>query len=269
MWLTVDLNSPFFSFVEGTDGDGKQVNHFVSERFGGVTWKVYLCHMIVPLHVCLDQRIPVGTAEGKTVHVVVASVDALLADEGLQAECLPMFSPVRRAKVEAYKHPRSRCLSIGVGLLLDRLLAEVGLRERDMDYVEGEHGKPSLVGFPDIAFNLSHSGSMVAAAMTVGTEHIGIDIQRIARYRPELVRRVFSDADRAKLAALATDAERERLFTRLWCRAEAYAKATGAGLQWPFCDPPSEAVFHEFDVDADYCCVMCTITRSTSLTYNQ
>lgn len=211
--------------------------------------KVYLCGMKVPIIPLLCRDITLPDEVGWGIRFCVSDVYPLLADEVLQDEWLQRLSATRRAKVEACAHPRSRCLSMGVALALDGLLQDLGLRERDMSYVENEHGKPLFVEHPEIAFNLSHSGRLVAAAIAPSHVRIGIDLQRIGRYRPELVRRVFSVRDREALASARNEADRERLFTQLWCRAEAYAKATGDGLQWPFPEPPAEARFFDFDVD--------------------
>lgn len=226
------------------------------------------------LELLLDTRIPfVVNGETIDVRLLVGDVSALMADDALQAEALTQLSPFRREKALAIKHPRGRAQSIGASLLLDALLAEQGLHERDMNYVVGEHGKPELEVKSEqftLPFNLSHSGSMAAAAMVemrdkrleMRYSSLGLDIQRITRYRPELVRRVFSAADRQLLAAVPDESSRERLFAQRWCRAEAYAKATGLGLQWPFPTPPATALFHDFEVGNDYCGSLCLIPPS-------
>lgn len=214
----------------------------------------------------LDTRIPY-TINGETIDVrlLVGNVSALMDDDTLQAEALTLLSPFRREKALAIKHARGRAQSIGASLLLDTLLREHGLCERDMNYDIGEHGKPSfvhpssLIPYPS-SFSLSHSGSLAAAAMA--SRPLGLDIQRITRYRPELVRRVFSAADRQLLAAAPDEPSRQRLFAQLWSRAEAYAKATGIGLQWPFPTPPATALFHDFEVGNDYCGSLCLIPPS-------
>ena len=226
------------------------------------------------LELLLDTRIPfVVNGETIDVRLLVGDVSALMADDALQAEALTQLSPFRREKALAIKHPRGRAQSIGASLLLDALLAEQGLHERDMNYVVGEHGKPELEVKSEqftLPFNLSHSGSMAAAAMVemrdkrleMRDSFLGLDIQRITRYRPELVRRFFSAADRQLLAAAPDESSRERLFAQRWCRAEAYAKATGLGLQWPFPTPPATALFHDFEVGNDYCGSLCLIPPS-------
>ena len=286
-------------------------------------------------HIVLDRILPAGeaTEEGKAaccVHLLVADVSELMADEELLAQQAATLSPQRQAKAAAISNLRNRALSVGVALLFDRLLQEVGLREHDMEYVEGEHGKPEAMMNMEILkngnieklkgrnidFNLSHSGRMVAAAMmqpfrdstdappspiqptsqdfrsapcdasrlknfstfpsspTGGLQGafnlsifpffhfsipLGLDIQHITRYRPELVRRMFNDTDRARLAACTDETARQRLFAQLWCRAEAFAKATGEGLRWPFPTPPSNAHFTDFEVGEEYCGSVCLI----------
>ena len=207
------------------------------------------------------------------VHLLVADVSPLMEDPVLLAEAVTWLSPQRHTKAEACRNPRSRALSVGVALLLDHLLKEVGYRECEMRYTEGPHGKPALQWGEEEAtlesFNLSHSGHMVAAALlwpsissfpqsTSNLPPIGLDIQHQTRYRPELVRRMFNAHDREQLAVCTDEAARQKRFAQLWSRAEAFAKATGEGLRWPFPTPPTNAVFHDFAVE-DYSGSLCII----------
>ena len=229
----------------------------------------YLCAMNEALHTRLLPYVALRLDdEVSGVRLLVGDVSPMVADARLRSEAMEGVSPFRRAKAVALTPPRSQALSLGAALLLDALLSERGLRERDMNYVEGEHGKPELQvgaspnGEPRhaVLFNLSHSGALAAAALLASCQPqerpepqkilLGVDIQRVTRYRPELVRRVFSHADLARLSACPDEVSRERLFAQLWSRAEAYAKATGDGLRWPFPEPPAEARFHDFAVDA-------------------
>lgn len=219
------------------------------------------------ISLCSDTIYPLADGTETVVRVLVADVQELMEDEEAQLQAIDRLSPQRREKALACKNPRSRALSIGVSLLLDKLLQPLGLREHDMTYVEGEHGKPVFQNHP-LHFNLSHSGRMVAAAMIQplsrplsrpGREALGLDIQHITRYRPELVRRVFGAVERATLAACTTEDELERRFTELWCRAEAYAKATGRGLQWPVPTPPPTSRFITLSLPANYCGTLCIL----------
>ena len=207
---------------------------------------------------------------------------AALSDEKLFQALYSRVSAGRREKTDRMRFEKDKRLSLGAGALLEMALAAEGVD--DFTMAEEKNHKPCLAGRPELKFNLSHSGSMAAAAVIESRDErleikdsqaqpslishlsslilgcsLGLDIQRITRYRPELVRRVFSAADRQLLAAAPDESSRERLFAQLWSRAEAYAKATGLGLQWPFPTPPATALFHDFEVGNDYCGSLCLI----------
>ena len=168
--------------------------------------------------------------------VKVADV-APLAAPGALDDALSRLSRYRRDKTLRYRFERGKMLSAGAGLLLDDMLMGRGLRERDMRYVEGEHGKPSLEQYPHLHFSLSHSGTLVACA--VGEMPLGLDIQTIAIARESLVNYTLSDDEKAMLRALDGPDAQNAYFTQLWTLKESYAKATGTGLTHDF---PSFAV---------------------------
>lgn len=80
---------------------------------------------------------------------------------------------------------------------------------------QNKHGKPYLVGSP-LFFNLSHSGSITAVA--VSEQEVGLDIQlREKRDLSAVLRRL-------------TPAERQKDFYALWTAKEAYIKFKGESL---------------------------------------
>lgn len=92
------------------------------------------------------------------------------------------------------------------------------------------NGKPTL---KTISFNVSHSGSLAAIAITP-TAPIGIDIEEL-REVPEwrsIAESHFSASERADLLG-APPALKQQLFFRIWTRKEAYVKAMGTGLSAP------------------------------------
>jgi 4'-phosphopantetheinyl transferase len=96
---------------------------------------------------------------------------------------------------------------------------------REIIFEFAKHGKPCLKGEPSsgVQFNLSHSGDMVAVAVSCG-RRVGIDIEKIRDNISEsdLSTRFFSDTE---IAAIHTE-----LFFRIWTRKEAFLKATGDGI---------------------------------------
>lgn len=163
--------------------------------------------------------------------VKVADVTPLAAPGALD-DALRLLSRYRRDKTLHYRFERGKMLSAGAGLLLDNLLRNRGLRERDMRYVEGEHGKPAFEQNPELHFNLSHSGNLVACA--IGEVPLGVDIQTIVTARESLVNYTMSESEKEKLYSLNADDAQNAYFTQLWTLKECYAKATGTGLSHEF-----------------------------------
>lgn len=116
-----------------------------------------------------------------------------------------------------------------------RLLREC-LRPYGIDYTEntpiakGKNGKPSLAEHPQIRYNLSHSDGI--AACMVSDLECGIDCERIREYRPNVMKRVFSEAEQL-MVENACESEKNALFFRLWTLKEAYVKALGIGISFP------------------------------------
>lgn len=105
------------------------------------------------------------------------------------------------------------------------------------------HGKPSIIG-SDISFSLSHCKGLVAVALAKG-QALGIDAEMWRAPAPrEIAARFFSGSERAMLAS-CPEAERDKMFYRIWTAKEAVAKATGQGLSLHFpgftvsLDPPT------------------------------
>lgn len=92
------------------------------------------------------------------------------------------------------------------------------------------HGKPFFPARPDFHYSISHSGEWVVCA--VGAMPLGVDIQEERPVRPAVFR-ALSQQEQASLSEL-DDLARFPAFFDLWCLKEAYAKATGFGLQEGF-----------------------------------
>ncbi|HUA82010.1 MAG TPA: 4'-phosphopantetheinyl transferase superfamily protein [Dyella sp.] len=89
-------------------------------------------------------------------------------------------------------------------------------------------GKPFLPNAP--AYNLSHSGSWVACAVS-RDESVGIDVETFARLKDyrDLLAVIAHPAERRYIEQAPSD-DRLTLFKRCWTRKEAVLKATGEGL---------------------------------------
>lgn len=116
-----------------------------------------------------------------------------------------------------------------------KLLREC-LRLRCVEYGEntpitkGELGKPSLTEHPDIHYNISHADGI--AACIVSDRECGIDCENVRSFRPNVMKRAFSEKER-EMVENAPENERDFLFFRLWTLKEAYVKALGTGISYP------------------------------------
>lgn len=120
------------------------------------------------------------------------------------------------------------------------LLAEVvrsyGLGRPELDRTcrlcgHADHGKPRLVGVPDLDLSVAHAGSALAVAVGRGCT-VGVDVESMDRLRFDLrpAQGMFSAAEGAVLAG----EEDWRLPTlAVWTRKEAVLKAIGWGLAYP------------------------------------
>ncbi len=100
---------------------------------------------------------------------------------------------------------------------------QIPLSQQHIAY--GPYGKPYLRDYPNVHFNISHSGQYVACA--VADRPIGIDVQIIGTYRPDVAARACSGEELERIGA-SDDPATE--FTKLWTRKEAYLKMLGCGI---------------------------------------
>jgi len=145
-----------------------------------------------------------------------------------EAQCL---SQQRQKKIRALRFGKDRLLSLGAGILLKIGLERYGISEREAVICLGEHGKPYLRDYPNLHFNLSHSGSMVMAAFS--DVPVGCDVEKIGEARLPVAHRFFAPEELKRLEQAPPGEERNRLFFRFWTLKESVLKATGNGMTLP------------------------------------
>ena len=135
---------------------------------------------------------------------VLGQDTSFLDEPSAYADGLSRLSRQRREKAASFRFAKDRKESAAAAIMLDRLLAERGLREADMSYCESSEGKPSFEGYPDLFFSLAHSGNAAVAALSL--RPVGIDLE----YLPDF------PYDMAE--------------PRLWTEMEAVGKLLGCGV---------------------------------------
>ena len=139
---------------------------------------------------------------------------------------LQQISEQRREQALRFKFERGRRECVLAYLLLKRGLRELyGITENPL-FEYSEHGKPSIVGHPEIHFSLSHCREAVACV--VSDRPVGIDVESVVRrYKEGLVAYTMNEQERQLIAAAQ---QPDVAFTRLWTMKEACLKLTGEGI---------------------------------------
>ena len=138
---------------------------------------------------------------------------------------LSQISEQRQEQALRFKYEQGQRLCVAAYLLLKEALAEQeGITENPV-FEYGEHGKPFIIGHPELHFNLSHCKE--AAVCVLSRRPVGIDVESIGRYRESVVRYAMNDEE----LRLIAQAERPEIaFTRLWTKKESLLKLTGLGI---------------------------------------
>ena len=148
------------------------------------------------------------------------------ADESLAAH----LTADERARADRYRSETARsqfrCSRGALRAVLGRLL---GIDPVDVRISVAADGKPQLAG-REFEFNLSHTAGL--AVVATGQVALGVDVERIrvVDSAENLVRRYFSDCERAEFAALPAEL-RPAAFLRGWTQKEAILKGIGCGVR--------------------------------------
>lgn len=109
------------------------------------------------------------------------------------------------------------------------LMLLYGLREcfgiTSFELAFGEYGKPYLLEYPHVHFNISHCD--VGCAVAVADCPVGVDIQDVRPFSWDVARHVCCERE---LAELKESTDQEKLFTKMWAMKESYGKLTGEGV---------------------------------------
>lgn len=151
-------------------------------------------------------------------------IDDHIDDFDLRA-ALAEISEQRREQALRFKFERGQRTCVLAYLLLKKALHhEYDISENPL-FEYGEHGKPTIVGHPEIHFNLSHCREAVACA--VSDRPIGIDVESVREYKDGLARYTMNEAE---LRQIVQAQRPDVAFIRLWTMKEARLKLTGEGI---------------------------------------
>lgn len=124
----------------------------------------------------------------------------------------------RQEKIDRLRFDRDKLLSLVAGLLIRKWIGDVPL-------TLNAHGKPYAIG-SGIFFSVSHSGDCVVIA--VDEKEIGADVEKLPdKEYLKIAERFYAPGE---LRYVLDAEDRERAFSRIWTRKEAYLKQLGTGI---------------------------------------
>lgn len=144
------------------------------------------------------------------------------------ARLLPLVSTQRREQALRYQHVFGQYCCLKSYIMLCDLLAEWGrvhqlpINEQPT-FLYNNYGAPYIEGGP--YFSISHCKTGIAVA--ISENPIGIDIEVIRTFKPELMRKTMNLTEQQHIIS-STNPDLE--FIRLWTQKEAYLKLKGTGI---------------------------------------
>ena len=135
------------------------------------------------------------------------------------------ISEQRREQALKFRHEQGQRLCVlAYQLLKQGLREEYGITENPV-FEYNEHGKPSIVGHPEIFFNLSHCKE--AAVGAISYQPVGIDVESIRKFKESLVNYTMNEEEIQEIESAANPAA---AFIRFWTMKEATMKLIGTGI---------------------------------------
>lgn len=147
------------------------------------------------------------------IHTWIADVSRLWKEEIYQM----YYSQVpreRQKKADRLRFQCDRALSIGAGILYEKMKAYYGLPE-------------------DVLYNLSHSGVYALCSVAEVQDEVtrlGCDVERCKETRLSVAKRFFCPEEYGELLNFEGEKQRE-MFYRYWVWKESFMKATRQGMK--------------------------------------
>lgn len=114
-----------------------------------------------------------------------------------------------------------------IGEILTRVKIKkiFGIDIVEQEFAYSEHGKPYLMGYSNVHFNVSHSGGYVVCA--VSDKPVGVDIQKIEEYNPDVAEIICNEKE---MEQIGHSLDKASEFIKLWTQKEAVLKMHGTGI---------------------------------------
>lgn len=144
----------------------------------------------------------------------------------------------RKIKVKKLKNEHLKRCTIAGEIIARKLLSDVSGKTPEYFIIAIDcNGKPQIINYEGLFFNISHSESKIA--VVVSDEEIGIDLEVIRPYSLRLAKKICNEEELLYIFGHLPDeteftenANKETLhrFFEVWTAKEAYLKCIGTGI---------------------------------------
>ena len=166
-----------------------------------------------------------STTDGPREQSRTVLVHVYAAKFPFAVESEEIYPPERKQEIEGCSNGQVRQSKYYVWKLLESaLMRTFGLKIKDLTFTHTKNGKWEC---PDCCFSLSHSGALVAVALS--KKSVGVDIERKdeARFDEKLAQKILTE--REKKAWEQLEKQRSAALNTIWTKKEALFKCTGEG----------------------------------------
>ncbi|MFC2100537.1 4'-phosphopantetheinyl transferase family protein [Bacteroidota bacterium] len=140
---------------------------------------------------------------------------------------LTLVDDIKRERIQRLIRPVDSQRSLfGEILIRSVLCKKLNLKNKDLSFNYNKNDKP-FYSDGSIHFNISHSGEWVVCATS--KNQVGIDVEKIRKFKIDLAERFFSSSEVSDLHSL-NEKQRNDYFFELWTIKESYLKLLGRGL---------------------------------------
>lgn len=139
---------------------------------------------------------------------------------------------VRRDRCDKYRFDddKRRCV-LAWGLMVNALGTNYSLEDLRSRFTETPKGKPYFDGISE-CINVSHSGDKVICVLS--DSEVGCDVETKTKDALKIAGRFFAKEEFDFLRSIEDGTSQDREFLKLWTLKEAFVKAKGVGISYPF-----------------------------------
>lgn len=163
----------------------------------------------------------------------------------------------KQDRIDKLKVRKDKDLSLTGDILAKHCIAKVfGIKFSDIQFKVSEFGKPYIADFPNVHFNISHSGDFVVCA--VCDKPIGVDIQRMDDVDfASIAKHVFTVKEQIAFFAVEQD-DKKAMFYKTWTAKESYIKFLGTGVRDLRKDIDEKCRVNTYRITTEYTLSVCT-----------